>query len=153
MRLGIVAYLSNPKRFGTISSFFLLVILGLEVLGVNLMEQTLPSEIDPINARAMLQSLIAFDGVFFGFSAIVFSSLVSRESSFQRISYIFTAMFATVILFVLSVVSTFYGLASVSSSGLPADVFARPLGFMIYGISVFFFMIYVHVVKSKQAYK
>ena len=127
--------------------------LGLEVLGVNLIELTLPSELDPLNARAMLQSLIAFDGVFFGFSAIVFSSLVSRESSFQRISYIFSAMFATVILFVLSVVFTFYGLASVSSSGLPAEMFARPLGFMIYGISVFFFMIYVHVIKSKQAYK
>ena len=127
--------------------------LGLEVLGVKVIEQTLPSEVDPLNARAMLQSLIAFDGVFFGFPAIVFSSLVSRESSFQRISYIFTAMFATVILFVLSVVFTFYGLASVSSSCLPSDVFARPLGFMIYGISVFFFMIYVHVVKSKQAYK
>ena len=109
--------------------------------------------VDTLNARAMLQSLIEFDRVFLGFSAIVFSSLVSRESSFQRISYIFSAMFATVILFVLSVVFTFYGLASVSSSGTSSDLFARPLDFMIYGISVFFFMIYVHVVKSKQAYK
>ena len=153
MRLGIIAYLSNPKRFSSVSFGFLLVVLGLEVLGVNAMASALPPELDPNNARPMLQSLIQFDGVFFGFSAIVFSSLVSRESSFQRISYIFSAMFATVILFVLSAVFTLYGLASVTSSGLPADAFARPLGFMIYGVSVFFFMIYVHVVKSKQAYK
>jgi len=66
----------------------------------------------------MLTSLISFDGVFFGFSAIVFSSLVGRESSYERISYIFTAMIATVILFVLSVVFAFLGLASVESRGL-----------------------------------
>ncbi len=150
---GVIAFLSNPKRFTPISLVFLLIMLALEVLGIQIIAQALPSQVDALDARAMLQSLIAFDGVFFGFSAIVFSSLVSRESSFQRISYIFSAMFATVVLFVLSVVFAFSALASVSSGGMPAGAFANPLGFSVYGISVFFFMVWVHVMKSKQAFK
>ncbi len=153
LRLGWLAYLTNPKRFTAVSLIGLLLILGVETVGVGKIAETLPSVVDPINSRAMLQSLIAFDGVFFGFSAIVFSSLVGRESSFERISYIFTAMIATVILFLLSVVTAFFGLASVTASGAPAGLFAQSLGFMIYGTSVFFFMIYVHVARSKQAYR
>jgi len=151
--LGILGYLTNPRRFTTVSLVALLIVLGLEVLGVNQMAQTLPAEIDPVNARAMLQSLIGFDGVFFGFSSIVFSSLVAREGSFERISYLFTAMIATAILFVMSVVLAFYGLSAVVEAGLAAGSFAQPLGFMVYGTTVFFFMIYVHVVRSKQAFK
>jgi hypothetical protein len=144
---------SNPRRFTVVSFIALLIVLALEVAGVSEITQTLPREIDPINARAMLQSLIAFDGVFFGFSSIVFSSLVAREGSFERISYLFTAMIATAVLFVMSVVLAFYGLAAVVDSGLAAGTFAQPLGFMVYGTTVFFFMIYVHVVRSKQAFK
>ncbi|MDA4121445.1 MAG: hypothetical protein OK404_03450 [Thaumarchaeota archaeon] len=152
-RLGFIAYLSNPKRLTLVSLILLLVIVGVEVIGVGLIIQTLPAEIAEANARAMLTSLISFDGVFFGFSAIVFSSLVGRESTYERISYIFTAMIATVILFVLSVVFAFLGFAVVGSAGLPAGAFAQPLGFTVYGITVFFFMIYIHVVRSRQAFK
>jgi uncharacterized integral membrane protein len=83
----------------------------------------------------------------------VFSYLVGRESTYERISYIFTAMIATVILFVLSVVFAFLGLASVESRSLSAGAFAQPLGFTVYGTTVFFFMIYIHVLRSRQAFK
>lgn len=151
----VIGYLSNPKRFTLVSLVFLAIILAVEVVGVYEIAGNLPGSLTELNARTMLTSLISFDGVFFGFSAIVFSSLVARESSFERISYIFSAMIATVILFVLSVVYSFFALASVGvgSQALSASSFSLPLGFMIYGISVFFFMIYVHVARSKQAYK
>jgi hypothetical protein len=41
----------------------------------------------------------------------------------------------------------------VGSAGLPAGAFAQPLGFTVYGTTVFFFMIYIHVVRSRQAFK
>jgi uncharacterized integral membrane protein len=151
--MGLLAYLSNPKRLTLVSLLFLLIVVGLEVVGVQLVIQSLPPDIETLNARAMLTSLISFDGVFFGFSAIVFSSLVGRESTYERISYIFTAMIATVILFVLSVVFAFLGLASVEARGLSAGSFAQPLGFTVYGTTVFFFMIYIHVLRSRQAFK
>ncbi len=100
----------------------------------------------------MLQSLIAFDGVLLGFAAIVFNSLMNRESTFERISYLFSSMFATVILFLLSVTAAFFALASVSSTGLAAGSFVQPLGFMVYGTSVLFFTIYIHVARSRQAF-
>lgn len=149
----MLASLSNPKYFTKIALLVLLVILLVEIFGVYQIARTLPPEIDFANARLMLQSLISFDGVFFGFSAIVFSGLVGRETSFGRISFIFTGMIATAVLFLLSVVFAFFGLASVASAGLAPDLFAQPLGFTIYGTTVFFFMIYIHVARSKQAYK
>jgi uncharacterized integral membrane protein len=151
--MGLLGYISNPKRLTLVSLLFLLIVVAIEVVGVQLIIQSLPPDIETLNARAMLTSLISFDGVFFGFSAIVFSSLVGRESTYERISYIFTAMIATVILFVLSVVFAFLGLASVAANGLSAGAFAQPLGFTVYGTTVFFFMIYIHVLRSRQAFK
>ncbi len=151
--MGLLAYLSNPKRLTLVSLLFLLAVIALEVVGVELVIQALPPEIETLNARAMLTSLISFDGVFFGFSAIVFSSLVGRETTYERISFIFTAMIATAILFVLSVVFSFLGLASVAVRGLAASAFAQPLGFTVYGTTIFFFMIYIHVLRSRQAFK
>jgi hypothetical protein len=121
---------------------------------IELVGTTLPSSIDPKDSVPMLQSLVAFDGVLLGFAAVVFNSLMSREGSFERISYLFTSMFATVILFLLSVIAAFFSLAwNSSSTGLDSGSFIQPLGFMVYGTSVLFFSIYIHVVRSKQAFK
>ena len=148
------AYLSNPKNLTVVSVLVLLAILAVEVVAVITVGGSLPATIDPKNSVPMLQSLVAFDGVLLGFAAVVFNSLMNRESSFERISYLFTSMFATVILFLLSVTSAFFSLASNSSSaGLSSGSFVQPLGFMIYGTSVLFFTIYIHVVRSKQAFK
>jgi hypothetical protein len=150
----LFAYLSNPRYFTKIAILILVVILAVEVIGVNLfLPVALPSEINAADARPMLQSLITFDGTLLGFSAIVYSAMVGRESSFERISVLFTSMIATLILFLLSVVTAFLPFALVQSAGLTGVEFSRTLGFMIYGVSVFFFMIYVHVARSKQAYR
>lgn len=151
---GLRAYLSNPKNLTVVSVLVLLVILAVEVVAVITVGGSLPATIDPKNSVPMLQSLVAFDGVLLGFAAVVFNSLMNRESSFERISYLFTSMFATVILFLLSVTSAFFSLAwNSSSAGLSSGSFVQPLGFMIYGTSVLFFTIYIHVVRSKQAFK
>lgn len=148
------AYLSNPKNLTPVSVLVLVGILAIEVLAVNEVGTKLPAQIDPKNSIPMLQSLIAFDGVLLGFAAVVFNSLMTRESTFERISYLFSSMFATVILFLLSVTAAFFALASISSStGLGAGSFILPLGFMIYGTSVLFFTIYIHVARSRQAFK
>ena len=145
-------YLSNPKNFTVLSILVLVAVLALEAVVVNEVAKLLPSTIDGSDSRPMLQSLIAFDGVLLGFAAVVFNSLMNREATFQRISYLFGAMFSTVILFLISVTTAFFGLASVSSSGSPTSSFVVPLGFMIYGTSVLFFTMYVHVARSKQAF-
>lgn len=130
------------------------MILVIEVVVVNEVGTRLPSQIDPKNSIPMLQSLIAFDGVLLGFAAVVFNSLMNRESTFERVAYLFSSMFATVILFLLSVTASFFALASNSpSSGLDSLSFVEPLGFMVYGTSVLFFTIYIHVARSRQAFK
>ncbi len=144
------AYLSNPKNLTVVSVFVLAVILAAEAGAVNLVGTRLPGQIATNLSIPMLQSLIAFDGVLLGFAAVVFNSLMNRESIFERISYLFGSMFVTVILFLLSVTSAFFALASITSStGLAAGSFILPLGFMVYGTSVLFFTIYIHVARSK----
>jgi hypothetical protein len=52
------------------------------------------------------------------------------------------------------VTSAFFSLASNSPlTGLSAGSFIQPLGFMVYGTSVLFFTIYIHMVRSRQAFK
>ena len=151
---GLRAYLSNPKNLTALSVLVLIAILAAEVATISEVGTRLPEAIDPKNAIPMLQSLVAFDGVLLGFAAVVFNSLMNRETTFERISYLFTSMFATVILFLLSVTAAFFALASNSqTAGLPSGSFVFPLGFMVYGTSVLFFTIYIHVARSKQAFK
>ena len=148
------AYLSNPKNLTPVSVLVLVVILAVEVAVVNEVGTRLPAEIGPTSSVQMLQSLIAFDGVLLGFAAVVFNSLMGRESTFEKMSYLLGSMFSTVILFLLSVMAAFFAIASISSSvGLAAGSIILPLGFMIYGTSVLFFTLYIHVARSRQAFK
>ncbi len=86
MTAGLRAYLSNPKNLTAVSVFVLVVILAIEVGAVNLVGTRLPAQIASSLSIPMLQSLIAFDGVLLGFAAVVFNSLMNRESTFERIS-------------------------------------------------------------------
>jgi hypothetical protein len=148
------AYLSNPKNLTNVSVLVLVIILAIEVVVVNEVGTRLPAIIDSEDSVQMLQSLIAFDGVLLGFAAVVFNTLMGRESTFERMSYLLGAMFSTVILFLLSVVAAFFAIASISSSaGLAAGSIILPLGFMIYGTSVLFFTLYIHVARNRQAFK
>jgi hypothetical protein len=153
MTIGLKAYISNPKNLTVISVLVLIIILAAEVGIITLVGTRLPARIATNLSIPMVQSLIAFDGVLLGFAAVVFNSLMNRESTFERISYLFTSMFVTVILFLLSVTSAFFALAAITTSGLEAGAFVLPLGFMVYGTSVLFFTIYIHVARSRQAFK
>jgi hypothetical protein len=147
LKLNVRAFFLRPKYFRIFSLFFLVVVLLLEGYGVNQLTGTLPPTIGTDNARLILQSLIAFDGVLLGFGAIVFATLIGRESTFERLSYILLSMITTVFLFLLSVANAFFGLVSISSAGLSTELFIQPFGLMIFGASVFFFTIYVHIVR------
>ena len=148
------AYLSNPKNLTTVSVLVLVIILVVEVAAVNQVGTRLPTVIDSDDSVQMLQSLIAFDGVLLGFAAVVFNTLMGRESTFERMSYLLGSMFSTVILFLLSVVAAFFAIASISSTaGLASGSIVLPLGFMIYGTSVLFFTLYIHVARNRQAFK
>ena len=132
----------------------LVIILVIEFAVITEVGTRLPAVIDSNDSVQMLQSLIAFDGVLLGFAAVVFNTLMGRESTFERMSYLLASMFSTVILFLLSVMAAFFAFASISSSvGLAAGSIILPLGFMIYGTSVLFFTLYIHVARNRQAFK
>jgi hypothetical protein len=139
--------LASPRRFRIFSFFVLLVILAFELYGINQLASTLPSTIDIDNSRIILQSLVAFNGVLLGFAAIVFATLISRETVFRRISYIILSMAATVATFLLSVLETFFALATMLDGLTPAN-FTRPLGLTIVGTTIFFYTIYIYMVRT-----
>lgn len=140
--------MASPRRFRIFSLLILILVIAVEIYGVGQLASTLPSTIDIDNSRIILQSLVAFDGVLLGFAAIVFATIVARETLFERISYIIIAMIATVGTYLLSVISTFYALATMSVDGLTRTMFARPIEETIIATTVFFYAIYVYMVRA-----
>ncbi len=140
--------LASPRRFRIFSVLILILIIAVEIYGVGQLASTLPSTIDIDNSRIILQSIVAFDGVLLGFAAIVFATIIARETVFEIISYIIIAMTATVGTYLLSVISTFYALATMSVDGLTPTMFARPIEETIIATTVFFYTIYVYMART-----
>ena len=137
----------TPRNFRILSLVLLVIVLVVELVEVNLLVGTIPPEIQLDNARLVLQSLVAFDGVILGFAGIVFATLLGRESGFAGLSYILVSMIATVAFFVFSVANTFYAMITLTPEGLSAASFIAPFGMALYGLTVFFFTIYFHVAR------
>lgn len=124
----------------------LILIIAIETYGIGQLGSTLPSTIDIDNSRIILQSLIAFNGILLGFAAIVFATIIGRETVSGRNSYIIIAMAASVGTYLLSVLSTFYALATMSVDGLTPTMFTRPIEETIIATTVFFYAVYVYMV-------
>ena len=110
------------------------------------MSSTLPSVIPGESARALQQSLIAFNGVLLGFGAIVFGRLLDRAQRFRDLSYTLVFMTATIALYIVAVMNSLYALA-ISASGLVPEEITGPLGFTMFATTVLFFTLYIQMVS------
>jgi hypothetical protein len=125
----------------------LALIVGLEVLAVQVLAGTLPQNVRPDDAKLVLQSIISVDGVLLGFCGIVFSTFLSREKRQGRMFNLLTSIIATVTLYLLSVLNAFYGILAVGGGNINGELLISPLGFTIYATSVFFYGIIVHIAR------
>jgi len=142
--------LKNNTRFTSFSVVILLVIIGFEFLGIQYLQETIAPSISQPDAVLMLQSLITFDAALLSFSAVVYSTFLGREMTLRFLLNLIFWMVSVVILFLLSIIDTFYAFSQVSPDlGLQSKLIVQPLGVTLIATTVFFFSIGVHAVRIR----
>jgi len=139
----------NNKTFTSFILVVLFVIILIEFLAIDALQQGVSSIISENDATLMLQSLFAFNAALLSFSAIVYAALLSRDLNIRFLLSLIFWMAATIGLFLVSVINTFYAFSHVTSSGLASSFFVLPLEMTIFAITVFFFSLAAHIVRVR----
>jgi len=143
---------SIVKNNTAFTSFILIVlffVILIEFLLIQALQQGVPSVISENDATLMLQSLFAFNAALLSFSAIVYSVLLARDLNIRFLLSLIFWMAATIGLFMVSVINTFYAFSHVTSNGLASSFFVLPLEVTIFAITVFFFSLVAHIVRVR----
>jgi hypothetical protein len=143
------AILKNNKTFTTVIVAILLFIILVEYFLIQTLQQGVPEIISQYDATLMLQSLFAFNAALLSFSAIVYSSFLSRDLNIKFLMNLIVWMAGAIVLFLISIINTFYAFSRMTPSGLESSFLVLPLEVSIFAITVFFFSLASHIVRVR----
>jgi hypothetical protein len=141
--------LKSNSTFTAFILILLFVVIVIEFFLIEALQKGVAPQISETNATLMLQSLLAFNAALISFSAIVYSSFLVRDLNIRFLLNLIFWMAATVALFLVSVINTFYAFSHVTSAGLDSSFFVFPLEVTIFAITVFFFSLGSHIVRVR----
>jgi hypothetical protein len=147
--LSLRAVLKNNTRFTAVILVILFLIFLVEYFLIQSLQQSVSQVISQYDATLMLQSLFAFNAALLSFSAIVYASFLTRDLNIRYLASLIGWMAGTILLFLVSIINTFYAFSRMTPNGLQSNILVLPLEATIFAITVFFFSLASHIVRVR----